>query len=90
MRFDFNSKKFESFFRVNLFMAVPTIYAKLIEYFHKNVDVKTGTFLGKSLDEIRNICNKEIRLMVSGSAALPQVFFEVFKSQILFRKIEKC
>ncbi len=56
-------------------MAVPTIYAKLIEFFHKNVDEKAGTFLGKSFEEIRNICNLEIRLMVSGSAALPQVRF---------------
>jgi hypothetical protein len=54
-------------------MAVPTIYAKLIEYFVKNADPKSQTFFGKSFDEIRNICRKEIRLMVSGSAALPQV-----------------
>jgi hypothetical protein len=54
-------------------MAVPTIYAKMIEYFVKNVDQKSKTFFGKSFDEIRNICRKEIRLMVSGSAALPQV-----------------
>jgi long-subunit acyl-CoA synthetase (AMP-forming) len=60
-------------------MAVPTIYAKMIEYFVKNVDQKSQTFFGKSFDEIRNICRKEIRLMVSGSAALPQVWKKFFK-----------
>ena len=61
-------------------MAVPTIYAKLIEFFHKNVD--KGTIFNKSFDEIRQICNREIRLMVSGSAALPQVcyFFYIGES----------
>jgi hypothetical protein len=60
-------------FSANLFMAVPTIYAKLVNFFHKNVDSGKGTFSGKSFDEIRKICRREIRLMVSGSAALPQV-----------------
>lgn len=54
-------------------MAVPTVYAKLIEFFHKNADPKTGTFSGKSFEEIRDVCRREVRLMVSGSAALPQV-----------------
>ena len=68
-------------------MAVPTIYAKLIEYFAKNVDPKSQTFLGKSFDEIRQICAKEIRLMVSGSAALPQVENIFNKSlKALFKK----
>ena len=55
-------------------MAVPTIYAKMIEFFHKNTDTKTGKFSGKSFEEIRTVCLREIRLMVSGSAALPQVY----------------
>ena len=74
-------KKLYFYSRINVFMAVPTIYAKLIEFFDKNVDKTTnGSFLGKSFDEIRQICNREIRLMVSGSAALPQVclFFYSF------------
>jgi hypothetical protein len=54
-------------------MAVPTIYAKLIEFYRKKSDPETGTFLGKSPEEIRQICTDQVRLMVSGSAALPQV-----------------
>jgi len=46
---------------VNLFMAVPTIYAKLIEHFNK---------AQLDQDMVREAC-KHIRLMVSGSAALP-------------------
>ncbi len=69
-------------------MAVPTIYAKLIEFFHKNVDEKAGTFLGKSFEEIRKICDKEIRLMVSGSATLPQVFDSSNHTSQLYFRIE--
>ncbi len=58
---------------VNLFMAVPTVYAKLIEYYRKNLD-RQNLFLGKSKEAIRTICQEKIRVMVSGSAALPQVF----------------
>lgn len=50
---------------INVFMAVPTIYSKLIEYydFHfTQPHVK---------DFIRAVCREKIRLMVSGSSALP-------------------
>jgi len=57
---------------VNLFMAVPTIYAKLIDYFKANLS-ENQEFLGNSTETIRTICKDKIRLMVSGSAALPQV-----------------
>ena len=48
--------------RINLFMAVPTIYYKLINYWNK-----------QSLDEQKSISEvlNKFRLMVSGSAALP-------------------
>ncbi|XP_051787624.1 malonate--CoA ligase ACSF3, mitochondrial isoform X1 [Erpetoichthys calabaricus] len=51
--------------RVNVFMAVPTIYAKLTEYYDchfKQPHVQ---------DFVRAVCKEKIRLMVSGSAALP-------------------
>jgi malonyl-CoA/methylmalonyl-CoA synthetase len=48
---------------VNLFMAVPTIYAKLIEHIR---GLKPDPDLAQKL-------KKNVRLMVSGSAALPQV-----------------
>jgi len=46
---------------VNVLMAVPTIYAKLLEY-HDTT--------GQDQDKVREAC-KSVRLMVSGSAALP-------------------
>ena len=55
---------------VNVFMAVPTIYAKLLEYINQqNCDN----------EEIKKILKNNIRLMVSGSAALPQPLFESWK-----------
>merc|ERR1740128_1285352 len=51
---------------VNLFMAVPTIYAKLIETFNKEQ---------MDRDRIETAC-KAIRLMVSRSAALPTPVLE--------------
>lgn len=52
---------------VNVFMAVPTVYAKLIQA-HRNL-FKTE----ESRRMVREILSSKIRLMVSGSAALPQV-----------------
>lgn len=65
--------------RINLFMAVPTVYAKLTEFFDKNVDAN-GNFFGKSFEEVRSICTREIRLMVCGSAALPQPILESWQN----------
>ncbi|XP_060767928.1 malonate--CoA ligase ACSF3, mitochondrial isoform X2 [Neoarius graeffei] len=55
---------------VTVFMAVPTIYSKLIQHYdqhftHPHVQ-----------DFIRAVCKEKIRLMVSGSAALPQPVLE--------------
>ncbi|XP_030044743.1 acyl-CoA synthetase family member 3, mitochondrial-like, partial [Microcaecilia unicolor] len=50
---------------INVFMAVPTIYCKLIEYYDQHfsqVHVQ---------DFVRATCQQTIRLMVSGSSALP-------------------
>ncbi|RUS76982.1 hypothetical protein EGW08_015269 [Elysia chlorotica] len=53
---------------INLFMAVPTVYIKLMEHFKENVeakeDVMSATFIKRSLSQ-------NIRLMVCGSAAMP-------------------
>ncbi|XP_006818754.2 malonate--CoA ligase ACSF3, mitochondrial-like [Saccoglossus kowalevskii] len=55
---------------INLFMAVPTIYAKLIEYYNHN-------YKSPRVQEfIRSVCKENIRLMVSGSAALPTPIME--------------
>ncbi|XP_067006319.2 malonate--CoA ligase ACSF3, mitochondrial [Anabrus simplex] len=70
--------------RVNVFMAVPTIYMMLIEeydrIFSKNARMK---------EYIRAVCSQKIRLMVSGSAPLPTPIFhrweEITGHQILER-----
>ncbi|MCS5490204.1 acyl-CoA synthetase [Algoriphagus limi] len=56
---------------VNVFMAVPTIYFKLIAFYETLPESKQ--------DEIRNAL-KKFRFMVSGSAALPVSVMEKWKS----------
>lgn len=51
---------------VNVFMAVPTIYSKLIQHYEQNFT------RAHVQDFIKAVCKERIRLMVSGSAALPQ------------------
>ncbi|XP_030153768.1 malonate--CoA ligase ACSF3, mitochondrial isoform X2 [Lynx canadensis] len=51
--------------RINVFMAVPTIYAKLMDYYD------THFTQPHVQDFVRAVCEEKIRLMVSGSAALP-------------------
>ncbi|KAM7406021.1 hypothetical protein PAMP_000427 [Pampus punctatissimus] len=50
---------------VNVFMAVPTIYSKLIQYYDQHFTQPHVK------DFVKAICKERIRLMVSGSAALP-------------------
>ncbi|XP_003800854.1 acyl-CoA synthetase family member 3, mitochondrial isoform X2 [Otolemur garnettii] len=51
--------------RVNVFMAVPTIYTKLLDYYDRHFTQPHVQ------DFVRAVCEEKIRLMVSGSAALP-------------------
>ncbi|XP_054856127.1 malonate--CoA ligase ACSF3, mitochondrial [Eublepharis macularius] len=60
--------------RVNIFMAVPTIYAKLTEHYDKHFSQPHVQ------DFVRAVCRDNIRLMVSGSAALPVPVLERWKS----------
>ncbi|XP_069724475.1 malonate--CoA ligase ACSF3, mitochondrial [Phaenicophaeus curvirostris] len=60
--------------RISVFMAVPTIYAKLIEYYDNHF------FQPQVQDFVRAFCQQNIRLMVSGSAALPVPVLEKWKS----------
>ncbi|XP_061889634.1 malonate--CoA ligase ACSF3, mitochondrial [Entelurus aequoreus] len=50
---------------VNVFMAVPTIYSKLINYYDQHFTQPHVK------DFVKAVCKERIRLMVSGSAALP-------------------
>ena len=56
---------------VNVFMAVPTIYAKLLKHL-------AGSQMDR--DDVRRLCRANIRLMVSGSAALPAPVLEEWRS----------
>lgn len=53
--------------RVSVFMGVPTIYSYLIAEFDKLFKSKQ-----QMAEHIRNHCSSKIRLMISGSAPLPQ------------------
>ncbi|XP_044061821.1 malonate--CoA ligase ACSF3, mitochondrial isoform X1 [Siniperca chuatsi] len=50
---------------VNVFMAVPTIYSKLIQYYDQHFTQPHVK------DFVKAVCKERIRVMVSGSAALP-------------------
>ncbi|XP_042293983.1 malonate--CoA ligase ACSF3, mitochondrial isoform X2 [Sceloporus undulatus] len=60
--------------RVNVFMAVPTIYAKLAEYYNQHYSQPHVQ------DFIHAVCQNNIRVMVSGSAALPVPVLERWRS----------
>ncbi|NWT42462.1 ACSF3 synthetase, partial [Chroicocephalus maculipennis] len=60
--------------RISVFMAVPTIYAKLMEYYDKHFSQP------QVQDFVRAFCQENVRLMVSGSAALPVPVLEKWKS----------
>ncbi|CAH1780093.1 unnamed protein product, partial [Owenia fusiformis] len=60
--------------RINLFMAVPTIYKLLIDEYEK---LAKSSNLNK--EYVKSACLNRIRLMVSGSAALPQPIMERWK-----------
>ncbi|XP_033075257.1 malonate--CoA ligase ACSF3, mitochondrial isoform X1 [Trachypithecus francoisi] len=60
--------------RINVFMAVPTIYTKLMEYYDRHFTQPHAQ------DFLRAVCEEKIRLMVSGSAALPIPVLEKWKN----------
>ncbi|XP_066099538.1 malonate--CoA ligase ACSF3, mitochondrial [Saccopteryx bilineata] len=60
--------------RVNVFMAVPTIYTKLMDYYDQHFTQPHVQ------DFVRAVCEEKIRLMVSGSAALPLPVLEKWKN----------
>lgn len=63
--------------RINVYMAVPTIYAKLIQHYDKMFS--SSAPFSRSKEFIRAACTQKIRLMVSGSASLPLPVFERWK-----------
>ncbi|XP_034947583.1 malonate--CoA ligase ACSF3, mitochondrial [Chelonus insularis] len=70
--------------RINMYMAVPTIYMKLIqEYeqlFSKNPKIR---------EYVHTVCSTKIRLMVSGSAPLPKPIFDKWEEITGHRLLER-
>ena len=66
--------------KINLFMAVPTIYFKLISYWEKQNEEKQKQF---------SDLLSEFRLMVSGSAALPVTVLEKWETISRHRLLER-
>uniref|UniRef100_A0A224YSX6 Malonyl-CoA/methylmalonyl-CoA synthetase n=1 Tax=Rhipicephalus zambeziensis TaxID=60191 RepID=A0A224YSX6_9ACAR len=59
---------------VSVFMAVPTMYVKLIEHYEQHLRHCKET----APDVVRDTFAKNIRFVISGSASLPQPIFEKF------------
>lgn len=60
--------------RVTVFMGVPTIYSYLIQEYDKLFKEKS-----QMAEYIKTHCQNKIRLMISGSAPLPQTVFQRWK-----------
>ncbi|XP_064611465.1 malonate--CoA ligase ACSF3, mitochondrial-like [Liolophura sinensis] len=73
--------------RINLFMAVPTVYAKLIENYDTRINRGRGSRWMK--EYVRSSCMSRIRLMVSGSAALPQPIMDRWEEITGHRLLER-
>ncbi|XP_012286073.1 acyl-CoA synthetase family member 3, mitochondrial isoform X2 [Orussus abietinus] len=70
--------------RVNMYMAVPTIYVKLIQEFDQLFSKNS-----KMTEYIHNVCTTKIRLMVSGSAPLPKPIFDRWEQITGHRLLER-
>ncbi|KAK0044450.1 acyl-CoA synthetase family member 3 mitochondrial [Biomphalaria pfeifferi] len=71
---------------INLFMAVPTIYAKLLEYYENHL-VKPRVSINS--DFILTTLSNKIRLMVSGSSSLPQPISDKWEKVTGHRLLER-
>ncbi|KDR20268.1 acyl-CoA synthetase family member 3, mitochondrial isoform X2 [Zootermopsis nevadensis] len=70
--------------RVNMFMAVPTIYMKLVEEYDR-----IFTKNARMQEYIQTVCSQKIRLMVSGSSPLPSPLFERWEAITGHRLLER-
>ncbi|XP_041376430.1 malonate--CoA ligase ACSF3, mitochondrial-like [Gigantopelta aegis] len=73
--------------RINMFMAVPTIYVKLIEHFETRI--RTGRVSRLASQYVKSMCQTRVRLMVSGSSALPQPVMEKWEQITGHRLLER-
>ncbi|CAF0883245.1 unnamed protein product [Didymodactylos carnosus] len=66
---------------INVFHAVPTIYSKLIDEYDSKIGTDETRFQSRNQarEFIKDQCQKMIRLMVCGSAALPTTLYEKWK-----------
>lgn len=59
---------------IDIFMAVPTMFKKLIDEYARTIATTTH-----KADFVRNYCREKIRLMVAGSAPLPQSIYDKWR-----------
>ncbi|XP_071957423.1 malonate--CoA ligase ACSF3, mitochondrial-like [Antedon mediterranea] len=89
---EFNADKVWSYLlgetesKINVFMAVPTIYAKLLQAYNSKFGSVVG---GRTTEFIKATLQNNIRLMVSGSAALPQPIMEQWEKVTGHRLLER-
>lgn len=60
---------------VSIFMAVPTMYVKLIEHYEQHLRGNKET----APEVVQKVFSENIRFVISGSASLPQPIFERFQ-----------
>ncbi|XP_034236314.1 malonate--CoA ligase ACSF3, mitochondrial-like [Thrips palmi] len=70
--------------RVNVFMAVPTSYAKLLEEYGASVGSTP-----QQRDQVRDTTRRKMRLMASGSAPLPVPVFQQWEDATGHRLLER-
>lgn len=70
--------------RVNVFHAVPTSYAKLIEEYHASVGATE-----QQRQHVRDTMRERMRLMASGSAPLPVPVFDTWEAMTGHRLLER-
>jgi malonyl-CoA/methylmalonyl-CoA synthetase len=66
---------------LTLFMAVPTVYAKMLEH---------AKIMDSSMKQLAIDCMKDMRLMVSGSAALPDIIMDEWQVSYCLNAIFRC
>ncbi|XP_023222187.1 acyl-CoA synthetase family member 3, mitochondrial-like isoform X1 [Centruroides sculpturatus] len=73
--------------QVNCYMAVPTMYVKLIEAYNQQFYGKMTSSV--TPEYVKAICLQKIRLMASGSAAMPQPVMERWEEITGHRLLER-
>lgn len=72
-----------TFKRITVFTGVPTMYVKLIEEYEKSLNSE------RIINYVKATCSQNIRLMMCGSAPLPEPIFEKWQQITGHRLLER-